>query len=200
MVAELLEFPTGKRLILFPTFQMLAGDYDYPFWFAREGKEQLKANEPYALCAGIGFVLRYWPLVTKFVNPEVDTARFNAHVMEYPRKFPKAYVESVIEGYAFQLSEILDGLEVLMVPRLRRHGGHHAQLRNVKRMRDDLESVKQMLALLGQPVSTETIDAKAHDILPFLADDHQQLTIIEPRLNTLYDNLPHLWWAVKGTL
>jgi len=200
MVATLLQFPTGKTLIQFPTFQMLAGDYDFPLWFVREGIEQLKANEPYALCAGIGFVLRYWPFVTKFVNPEVDTARFNAHVMEYPRKFPKAYVDSVVEGYAFQLNEILDGLEVVMVPRLRRHGEHHAQLRNVKRMRDDMESVKQMLALLGQTVSTEMIDAKAQAILPFLADDHQQLTIIEPRLNTLYDHFPQYWWGVKGTL
>lgn len=200
MAASVIDMHSRKHLIQFPTFQMLAGDYDFPLWFVREGMEQLKANEPYTLCSGIGLVLRYWPLVTTYVNPEASLELFDAHVMEYPKRFPDAYLNKVIEDYAHQLEVLHDGLDALMVPLLRRREKHHAQLRNVKRMRDDMENVKCVSLLLGLNISTETVDNKAQAILPFLADNHDYITLIEPRLNTLYENSPHCWWAVKGTL
>jgi len=200
MVASIIDMRTRKHLIQFPTFQMLAGDYDFPLWFVRESMDQLKANEPYTLCSGIGLVLRYWPLVTTCVNPEVSLERFDAHIMEYPKRFPDAYIDTVVETYAEQLVELSIGLDTLMVPLLRRREKHHAQVRNVKRMRDDLENVKRILLLLGVNISAETVDNKAQAILPFLVDNHDYLTIIEPRLNTLYEHCPQYWWGVKGTL
>jgi hypothetical protein len=200
MVGAVIDMRTRKHLVQFPKFQMLAGDYDFPLWFVREGMEQLKANEPYALCSGIGFVLRYWHWVTTCVNPEVDMARFEKHVMEYPKNWPDEYVNHVIMDYVYQLDVIRDGLKALNVPLARRGTLHHEQVRNVKRMRDDMENVKRILGLLNQPVSAEIVDNQAQSMLPSLADNHDYLTLIEPRLNTLYDHFPHYWWGVKGTL
>lgn len=200
MAATVIDMQSRKHLIYVPTFQMLAGDYDFPLWFVRSGMEQLKANECYTQCSGIGFVLRYWHLVTTHVNPEVAMPKFEKHVMEYPKRFSDAYINKVVEDYAHQLDVILDGLNALMVPLNRRRELHHEQLRNVKRMRDDMESVQRVLTLLGRNVSTEIIDNKAQAMLPFLEDNHDYLSLIEPRLNTLYDHDPQCWWAVKGTL
>ena len=200
MAASVIDMQSRKHLIYVPTFQMLAGDYDFPIWFVRGGMEQLKANECYTQCSGIDFVLRYWHLVTTHVNPEMDMAKFEMHVMEYPKRFSNAYINKVVLDYAHQLDVLLDGLDVLMVPLARRRELHHEQLRNVKRMRDDMESVQRVLTLLGVSVSTETVDNKAHSMLPSLADNHDYLTLIEPRLNTLHEHFPQYWWGVKGTL
>lgn len=200
MVASVIDMRTKKHLIQFPKFQTLAGDYDFPLWFVREGMEQLKANEPYTLCSGVGLVLRYWHWVTTYVNPEVDMLRFEKHIMEYPKNWPEEYVNHVLLGYIHQLDVLRDGLKALNVPLARRGKLHHEQLRNVKLMRDDLESVRRILELLNKPVSAEIVDDLAQAMLSILVDDHHYLTLIEPRLNTLYDHEPQYWWGVKGTL
>ena len=199
MTASVTCIRTRKTIIQFPTFQMLAGDYDFPLWFVREGMEQLRANEPYAHCAGIGYVYRYYRWVTTHVNPELTQARFEAHILEYPKRYPEKFWDVVVQAYAYQTEDFIQGLDALMVPALRRREKHHEQLRNLKRIRDDMESVKQLLFLLDINVDTGMVDNRACFIQPYLKDDHRYFTIIEPRLNTLYEHAPHCWWAVKGT-
>lgn len=183
-----------KDTIDAPTVEHLLGSLDLPLWFVNEVNTRLASKERYSFCAGLGLLLRAVPHLG-------TSARVNSGLSRCERllqRLDAAYLQSVCEAAIYEVDDLLDGFPILSWLFTRNPAVARKQIQDMKRRRDDVESVSRVFRVVDKYQAVILLEAARVDALAACYVDKLVDASDDPKLSFIQRINPTAWWGVKG--